>query len=146
MELRGVLEKIEREHRHIKNMLIESTRMILDEGVDIHIKDRDRFINRVKVFLRNYARLVKPHFEYEEKHLFTALPDEYIEKVAQWSHDHRCILELLEQAQEFLALGDVEGLIRTLQTLYIIETRHTEEIDTLVRKLKKQYIKEEDHL
>lgn len=144
MELRRILEKIEREHRHIKNMLIESTVMILDEGVDIHIKDRDRFIKRVKVFLSNYMRLVKPHFKYEEKYLFNVLPCEYVEKISQWNHDHRCILELLEQAQEFLALGDVEGLIRTLQTLYIIEARHTEEIDSLIKELRKQYIKEND--
>jgi len=135
LKLKKVIERINREHELIKQMLIESINIILEEGIEAYIGDKQRFLEQAKTFLKNYAQLVKPHFKFEEIYLFKALPNKYNNLVAELTHEHRYIHELIEQAEEYIDSKNINGVVRTLRKLHEIETKHTYKVDAIIKEL-----------
>ncbi len=135
MKLKKVIERINKEHELLKQMLIESIDIILEEGVEAYVGDKQRFLEQAKTFLKNYVQLIKPHFKFEETYLFTALPNKYNEVIPELIQEHRYILELIEQAEEYINAKNINGVVRTLRKLHKIETQHTNKVDTIIKEL-----------
>ncbi len=135
MKLKKVIERITKEHELLKQMLIESIDIILEEGVEAYVGDKQRFLEQAKIFLKNYTKLIIPHFKLEEAHLFTALPSKYNEVVPELIQEHMYILELIEQAEEYINAENINGVVRTLRKLHKIETQHTNKVDTIIKEL-----------
>lgn len=137
LELIKVIGKLKREHKLIKHMLINSIKIVLEESGEVYLKDRSRFLQQASAFLNNYCTLVRPHFQFEEQYLFTALPKKYSEKVEQWKNEHRYILELIERANDCISKCDIAGVLNILRELYKVETRHTADVDEAIAELTK---------
>ena len=137
MDFTEIVKRVNTDHKIISEILHESITVLVSYTSRTYEDMRDDFLDQVDIFLKNYDRVVAPHYRFEEKHLYSLLYTEFREETEILIEEHKILKRHRDKIKRLKDARDINEVLNSLKTLYEIAARHQEKEINLTKKYAK---------